>query len=181
MSKIANDTKTILKPIPMIFLLKNHAPHSLPSIEYSESDTVIKLYRGSNQPNVIVYADAGDVWFYFHGNISQNGNEKEARRTLKAKYDYQCKKLGLKPDASDARQVISAALEKLGLKPRNNSFTPLYGKAAVLAVNTMQKNAVKSPTVSELKKLAVKYCELSKFGTASEFQRSEELVQLKPL
>ena len=29
LSKTANDTKTILKPIPMIFLLKN-APHSLP-------------------------------------------------------------------------------------------------------------------------------------------------------
>ena len=98
LSKTANNTKTILKPIPMIFLLKN-APHSLPKPEYSESDTVIKLYRGSNQPNVVVYADAGDVWFYFHGNISQNGNEKEARRTLKAKYDYQCKKLGLKPGA----------------------------------------------------------------------------------
>ena len=69
LSKTANNTKTILKPIPMIFLLKN-APHSLPTSEYSESNTVIKLYRGSNQPNVIVYTDAGDVWFYFHGNIS---------------------------------------------------------------------------------------------------------------
>ena len=98
LSKTANNTKTILKPIPMIFLLKN-APHSLSKPEYSESNTVVKLYRSSNQPNVVVYADAGDVWFYIHGNISQSGNEKDVRRTLKAKYDYQCKKLGVKPDA----------------------------------------------------------------------------------
>ena len=112
----------------MLFLLKNHAPRpSLPPLEYSESNTVVKLYRESNQPDVIVYANAGDVWYYIHGNISQSGNEKEARRTLKAKYDYQLKKLGVKPDASYARQMISAALAKLGLKPRNNSFTPLYG------------------------------------------------------
>ena len=35
-----NITKTILKPIPMIFLLKN-APHSLPTLEYSVSNTVV--------------------------------------------------------------------------------------------------------------------------------------------
>ena len=97
-------TKTILKPIPMLFLLKTARRPSFPTLEYSESNTVVKLYRGSNQPNVIVYANAGDVWYYIHGNISQSGNEKDVRRTLKAKYDYQCKKLGVKPDASDARQ-----------------------------------------------------------------------------
>ena len=156
LSKTANDTKTILKPIPMIFLLKN-APHSLPTLEYSESNTVVKLYRGSNQPNVIVYANAGDVWFYIHGNISQSGNEKDVRRTLKAKYDYQCKKLGVKPDASDARQMISAALAKLGLKPRNNSFTPLYGMPAVLAADSMHKESKKTPTVRELTKRAIAY------------------------
>ena len=116
-------TKTILQPIPMLFLLKNHAPHaSLPTLEYSESNTVVKLYRGSNQPNVIVYANAGDVWYYIHGNISQSGNEKDVRRTLKAKYDYQLKKLGVKTDASHARQMISAALAKVHMARR----APIY-------------------------------------------------------
>ncbi len=173
LSKTANNTKTILKPIPMIFLLKN-APHSLSKPEYSESNTVVQLYRGSNQPNVVVYADAGDVWYYIHGNISQSGNEKEARRTLKAKYDYQLKKLGVKPDASDARQMISAALAKLGLKPRNNSFTPLYGMPAVLAANSMQKESKKTPTVSELTKKAIAYHESKVFGSAKDRQRSED-------
>ena len=173
LSKTANNTKTILKPIPMIFLLKN-APHSLSKPEYSESNTVVQLYRGSNQPNVVVYADAGDVWFYIHGNISQSGNEKDVRRTLKAKYDYQLKKLGVKPDASDARQMISAALAKLGLKPRNNSFTPLYGMPAVLAANSMQKESKKTPTVSELTKKAIAYHESKVFGSAKDRQRSED-------
>ena len=166
-------TKTILKPKPMIFLLKN-APHSLPTLEYSVSNTVVKLYRGSNQPDVIVYANAGDVWFYIHGNISQSGNEKDVRRTLKAKYDYQLKKLGVKLDASYARQMISAALAKLGLKPRNNSFTPLYGMPAVLAANSMQKESKKTPTVTELKKKAIAYHESKVFGSAKDRQRSED-------
>ena len=168
-------TKTILQPIPMLFLLKNHAPRpSLPTLEYSESNTVVRLYRGSNQPDVIVYANAGDVWFYIHGNISQSGNEKDVRRTLKAKYDYQLKKLGVKPDASDARQMISAALAKLGLKPRNNSFTPLYGMPAVLAADSMHKDSKKTPTVTELTKRAIAYHESKVFGSAKDRQRSED-------
>ena len=107
---------------------------------------------------------------YIHGNISQSDNEKDVRRTLKAKYDYQLKKLRVKPDASDARQMISAALAKLGLKPRNNSFTPLYGMPAVLAANSMKKESKKTPTVTELKKKAIAY-DKSMF---EDTQRSED-------
>ena len=95
-----NTAKVAMYSTPMIYLLK-HAPNGdLPTSTYTTEPSIIKVYKGQSEPNVVVYVKDDDMWFYLIGNINcldrndydmdeRKVAEEELRTKFKAKYDYQ--------------------------------------------------------------------------------------------
>jgi len=156
----------------MIYLITT-APHGdIAAPSRTTEHGVVKLYKGSGDPNAVVRTQGQEGFVYLLGDL----NNLETQ--LHSKYDYQLKRLRAEghivPDDSEAKLDIRAALDHCGIPTVNHKRVYYLPALSRSLAKFKQGTAKKSVSVAKLTKLAIAWHTAGKFGKPTARKTAEE-------